>query len=152
MVFFAVLFCTSVLLTHVVNGNTGSELFGGDGVDVISEINTLRQLLNQESLITRELGKQIMEQQSLIMKLQDENARNEQEDKFIADEVAALRRNLSLYKSESDVIAKSQELTSSDVTNLASAVKNKMSGSVFTRWGRTSCPNTSELVYAGNLF
>ena len=33
--------------------------------------------------------------------------------------------------------------------NLTSVVQNKMTGAVFTRWGRTTCPPTAELVYAG---
>ena len=71
-----------------------------------------------------------------------ENAKILQDNKVLVADVATLLRNVSRLQSESDV-------TSLVMINLTSLVQNKMTGSVFTRWGRTTCPPTAELVYAG---
>ena len=65
-------------------------------------------------------------------------------------EIETLRFNLSEVQHKSKEIEKWKEVTSAAMADMTSGVNRKPTGSVFTRWGRTTCPaNTSELVYSG---
>ena len=239
-------FCCGIILmiAATVSTDTGSSIRPSKQdtcsvpVDVITELQTLRSLQNQDSKITLDLGKQVMDlqkeflqlaKQSLGMKneldqlrtqysstkvqtqdttlnlqkqvqdleqknvqLQTQYTRGMQENQKMAVEIEALRLNLSEVEQKSkdiealrinlsevehkskeietlrltlseveqksEEIEKWKEVTSAAIADLTSGVNRKPTGSVFTRWGRTTCPaNTSELVYSGkyknvNLF
>ena len=105
------------------------------------------RLSQQSNLIPLDV---ITELQALTLDLQKdfnrlskENAKILQDNKDLAAENIMLRRNVSSLQGES-------EMTSTALKDLTSVVQNKMTGAVFTRWGRTTCPSTSELIYTGN--
>ena len=104
------------------------------------------RLSQQSNLVPLDV---ITELQALTLDLQKdfnrvskENAKILQDNKDLTAENILLRRNVSILQSGA-------ELTSVTLEDLTSVVQNKMTGAVFTRWGRTTCPVTSEIVYAG---
>ena len=114
------------------DGNTGSSV----------------RLSQQSNLVPLDIITQL---QALTLDLQKdfnrvskENAKILQDNKDLAVENILLRRNVSILQSGA-------ELTSVALEDLTSVVQSKMTGAVFTRWGRTTCPATSELVYTGML-
>ena len=119
-------------------------------VDIISEIQTLRSLLHQESKITLELSKQVVDLQKDFHQLRSQYTSSLQENQNMAMVIDSLRYNISVLESESSALGKSQEVTSAAILDLTSVVQQKMTGAIFIRWGQTACPaNTSELVYSG---
>ena len=150
------------ILNGFVDGNTGSSVQLSQQscsvpVNLVTELQTLRNLLNKESEMLLELQRDFYRLSKNHDKTSQDYQRLERkytqimlENQNLAAEIDAIRYNVSNVKAESEDIGQSQQLTSAAVTDLAAVVRNKMTGAVFTRWGRTTCPaNTSELVYTG---
>ena len=87
--------------------------------------------------VITELQALTLDLQKDFNRLSKENAKILQDNKDLAAENVVLKRNVSILQSE--------------VEGMSSVVQTKMTGAVFTRWGRSTCPTSSELVYAGKF-
>ena len=87
--------------------------------------------------VITELQALTLDLQKDFNRLSKENAKILQDNKDLAAENVVLKRNVSILQSESEV--------------MSGVVNSKMTGAVFTRWGHSTCPTSSELVYAGNF-
>ena len=104
----------------------------------------------QESQRTLDLEKEVQDLQQKYTRLQTQYTTSIQENQKMRVEIETLRFNVSEVEQKSKVIEEWKEVSSAAMTDLTSGVNRKPTGSVFTRWGRTTCPaNTSELVYSG---
>ena len=102
-------------------------------VDVITELHNLRSLLNQESKMSLDLGKQVLDLQKELLELRKE---------YSTASAPNQETNLTIYLGK-EVLDLQKE-----IDQLRTQCTS--TGSVFTRWGRAACPeNTSELIYSG---
>ena len=86
--------------------------------------------------VITELQALTLDLQKDFNRLSKENAKILQDNKDLAAENVVLKRNVSILQSEVEV--------------MSGVVTSKMTGAVFTRWGSSTCPTSSELVYAGS--